>query len=136
MRQNLSPARRMLDRCRRHSPAWQAHMAKLEADLIVAMRTGPIVVLPPGPQILPDRQLRQLARWEPTGRMRSQVQRALFNAGTVDSVLAAAEAAWRPRITTDRIDPAAGTLTPVNPEPGRPERRSVANAQGRTRAGT
>lgn len=113
MQQNLSPALRMLDRCRRHSPAWLAHMAKLEADLVEALRNpGPVTILPPGPRILPDWQLRRFARWEPTGRMRGQVQRSLFAAGTVDSVLAAAEAAWRPRITTYRVG-AAGTLTPV-----------------------
>jgi hypothetical protein len=117
MQRNLSPALRMLDRCRRHSPAWLAYMAKLEADLVEALRDpGPLIILPPGPRILPDWQLRRFARWESTGRMRSQVQRSLFAAGTVDSVLAAAEAAWRPRITMYRIDP-GGTLTPVE-KPG------------------
>jgi hypothetical protein len=73
-------------------------MRQLETDLAAAMR-GPsrCVVLPPGGPPLTDKQLQWMQRHDPAGRMRAQVQRHLFAASTAQSVVAAAEAAYRPR---------------------------------------
>ena len=96
----MTRAAQMLDRCRRHSPAWQQCTRDLEEQLIAALKEPMrVIVLPRHPEI-PDDVRRRALRVDPTGRMRSQVRRNLFAASTPRSILAAVEAEHRPRIVT------------------------------------